>query len=244
MPTSERLQKVLARAGVASRRAAEELITGGRVRVNGLVVARPGVRVDPAQDRIEVDGARLAVAGGARHYVLLNKPAGVVTTARDPGGRPTVLDLVRAPWRLYPVGRLDLDAEGLVLLTDDGELTYRLTQARFGVEKQYHALVACRDLDHRRLGALRRGVELDDGSARAVAARVLRAAPAGTWVSVSIVDGRQHQVKRMLAAIGCPVLRLRRVRMGSLPLGRLPVGAHRPLSRAEVAALRRAAGLG
>jgi 23S rRNA pseudouridine2605 synthase len=249
MPTSERgaeterLQKVLAHAGVASRRAAEQLIEAGRVRVNGLVVDALGARVDPHRDRIEVDGARIAPADTANHYVMLNKPTGVVTTVHDPRGRPTVLDLVRSPHRLYPVGRLDIDSEGLVLLTDDGELTFRLTQARFGVPKEYHALAGCGHLDHARLDRLRRGVELDDGPARALEARVLWATPAGVWVSLVLAEGRNRQVRRMLAAVGCSVLRLRRVRIGPLVLGHLAPGAHRPLRPAEVAALRRVAGL-
>ncbi|MBV9359090.1 MAG: rRNA pseudouridine synthase, partial [Chloroflexi bacterium] len=202
-----------------------------------------GSRVDPSRDRIEVDGRELKLQRRVPHYELLNKPVGVVTTAHDPQGRPTVLDLVASPHRLFPVGRLDLDSEGLVLLTDDGQLTFRLTHARYDVEKQYHAQVTCRDLDHRRLDQLRRGVTLDDGPAHAVDARIVRTTPAGTWVSVVLTEGRNRQVRRMLAAIGCPVVRLRRVRLGPLLLGRLPPGAHRALRPAEVAALRRAAGL-
>ena len=239
----ERLQKVLASVGVSSRRAGEELIRTGRVRVNGKVVQQVGSRVDPSRDRIEVDGRELQLQRRVPHYQLLNKPVGVVTTAHDPQGRPTVLDLVETPYRLFPVGRLDLDSEGLVLLTDDGQLTFRLTHARYDVEKQYHAQVTCRDLDHRRLDQLRRGVTLDDGPAHAVDARIVRTTPAGTWVSVVLTEGRNRQVRRMLAAIGCPVVRLRRVRLGPLLLGRLPPGAHRALRPAEVAALRRAAGL-
>jgi pseudouridine synthase len=247
MPTSdaagERLQKVLAGAGVSSRRAGEELIRAGRVRVNGEVVQQVGSRVDPGRDRIELDGRELQLNKGVFHYELLNKPVGVVTTAHDPRGRPTVLDLVESPHRLFPVGRLDLDSEGLVLLTDDGQLAFRLTHARYDVEKQYHAQVTCRDLDHRRLDELRRGVMLDDGPAHAVDARIVRTTPAGIWVSVVLTEGRNRQVRRMLAVIGCPVLRLRRVRLGPLLLGRLPPGAHRPLRASEVAALRRTAGL-
>ncbi len=251
MPTSdrtaaagERLQKVLAGAGVSSRRAGEELIRAGRVRVNGEVVNQVGSRVDPSRDRVEVDGRELELEQRqAHHYELLNKPVGVVTTAHDPQGRPTVLDLVESPYRLFPVGRLDLDSEGLVLLTDDGQLTFRLTHARYDVEKQYHAQVTCGDLDHRRLDELRRGVMLDDGPARAVDARIIRTTPSGTWVSVVLTEGRNRQVRRMLAAIGCQAVRLRRVRLGPIQLGRLTPGAHRPLRPSEIAALRRAAGL-
>jgi 23S rRNA pseudouridine2605 synthase len=213
------------------------------VRVNGEIVQQVGSRVDPGRDRIEVDGRQVQLKRGVFHYELLNKPVGVVTTAHDPQGRPTVLDLVESPHRLFPVGRLDLDSEGLLLLTDDGQLTFRLTHGRYDVQKQYHAQVTCRELDHRRLDELRRGVMLDDGPAQAVDARIVRTTPTGTWVSVVLTEGRNRQVRRMLAAIGCPVLRLRRVRLGPLVLGRLPPGEHRPLRASEVAALRRAAGL-
>ncbi len=145
---TERLHKVLAHAGVASRRAAEQMIRDRRVRVNGAVVLEMGTQVDPERDAIEVDGRRLAnVEASADHiYVVLNKPLGVVSTVRDPERRPTVVEMVNASRRLYPVGRLDIDSEGLVLLTDDGELTFRLTQARFAVEKEYHVLVNGPDL--------------------------------------------------------------------------------------------------
>ena len=140
---SERLHKVLAHAGVASRRAAERLIREHRVRVNGAVAAELGVQVDPRRDRIEVDGRPLPRTRAAHHYIALNKPVGVVSTAHDPEGGRTVVELVAPARRLYPVGRLDIDSEGLVLLTDDGELTFRLTHARYGVEKEYHLLVSC-----------------------------------------------------------------------------------------------------
>src|ERR1700687_5867904 len=142
----ERLHKVLAHAGVASRRAAERMILAHRIRVNGTLVLELGTQVDPTADRIEVDGRPLACGEVTLHYVALNKPPGVVSTAHDPEGRPTVVELVHASERLYPVGRLDIDSEGLVLLTDDGELTFRLTHAPFGVEKEYHVHVHCPNL--------------------------------------------------------------------------------------------------
>ena len=236
----ERLHKVLAHAGVASRRAAERMIRERRVRVNGVLVAELGTQIDPAHDRVEVDGKPLPRNATAHHYIALNKPLGVVSTAHDPEGRPTVVQAVRAPQRVYPVGRLDIDSEGLVLLTDDGELTFRLTHARFGVEKEYHALVACPEPD---LEQLRRGIHLEDGLARAVQAWALRATPAGTWVRIVLTEGRQRQVRRMLAAIGCPVERLVRVRIGPLLLGEMPLGAQRDLRPREVAALRECVGL-
>ncbi len=240
----ERLQKVLAHAGVASRRSAERLIQEGRVRVNGVVVAELGTRVDPVRDRIDVDGELVAGTLLAYHYVALNKPLGVVSSASDPDGRPTVVDLVGAPFRLYPVGRLDVDSEGLVLLTDDGELTFRLTHARFGVDKQYYVLVRRHGLSRELVGQLRGGVQLDDGPARAVRADVLREAVEGTWLSIVLREGRNRQVRRMLAALGCPVTQLRRVRIGPLLLGDLPSGRYRLLRPREIAALRDAAGLG
>ena len=231
---------MLAHAGVASRRAAERMIRERRVKVNGMVVGELGTQIDPAHDRVEVDGRPLPRAVTAHHYLALNKPLGVVSTAHDPEGRPTVVDVVGLRQRVYPVGRLDIDSEGLVLLTDDGELTFRLTHARFGVEKEYHALVACEDPD---VARLRQGVHLDDGPARAVQARVLRTSPSGTWVRIVLVEGRQRQVRRMLAAIDCPVSHLVRVRIGTLLLGDLPPGGHRELRQREVADLRRGVGL-
>src|SRR5690348_12952428 len=153
------------------------MIREHRVRVNGTLVIELGTQVDPAKDRIEVDGRPLPRTEMAHHYVLLNKPLGVVSTAHDPEGRPTVIELVNAPQRVYPVGRLDIDSEGLVLLTDDGELTFRLTHARFGVEKEYQVHLRCPEFGERELDQLRRGVMLEDGLARAVRAQLLRPLP-------------------------------------------------------------------
>jgi len=239
----ERLHKVLAHAGVASRRGAERMILDHRIRVNGTIVLELGTQVDPSADRIEVDGRPLARGDAKLHYIILNKPPGVVSTAYDPEGRPTVVELVHARERLYPVGRLDIDSEGLVLLTDDGELTFRLTHARFGVEKEYHVLVACPDFSERHLEHLRRGVVLEDGSARAIRADLIRTTPRGGLVRMVLVEGRQREVRRMLAAVGCAVDGLQRVRIGPLRLGDLETGQHRSLRSREVAALRSAVGL-
>jgi 23S rRNA pseudouridine2605 synthase len=239
----ERLHKVLAHAGVASRRAAERMIREHRVRVNGAVVVELGTQVDPARDRIEVDGHVLARGDAAHHYVALNKPLGVVSTAHDPEGRRTVVDLVQASRRLYPVGRLDIDSEGLVLMTDDGELTFRLTHARFGVEKEYHVQIACPEFGEPHLEELRRGVVLEDGLARAVRASLIRSTQRGALVRIVLVEGRQRQVRRMLAAVGCAVEHLQRVRIGPLLLGDLAPGQHRSLRPREVESLRAAVGL-
>jgi 23S rRNA pseudouridine2605 synthase len=231
---TEKLQKVLAAAGVASRRVCEVLIMEGRVTVNG-TVAGVGTRVDPDVDVLEVDGALVATRADLVHY-LLHKPAGVVSTAKDTHGRPTVVDLVPAEPRVFPVGRLDADTEGLLLLTNDGELANRLTHPSHGVEKEY--LVEVTGAPSR--GALRRlreGVDLDDGrtapaKASAVAPGVLR---------IVIHEGRNRQVRRMCEAIGHPVTRLVRTRIGTLTDTRLGPGEWRRLAPEEVAALARAA---
>jgi 23S rRNA pseudouridine2605 synthase len=229
-----RLQKVLAEAGLGSRRATELLIAGGRVRVNGQVAAL-GQRVDAAADRIEVDGALIGVRPGLVHY-LLNKPAGVVTTAHDPQGRPTVIGAVPSEPRVHPVGRLDADSEGLLLLTNDGDLTHRLTHPSFGVEKEY--LVEVEGSPSRgALSRLRRGVELDDG--RTAPAKVARLD--ARLLRIAIHEGRNRQVRRMCAAVGHPVVRLVRTRIGPITDRTLAPGAWRPLSQDEVRALERAA---
>jgi 23S rRNA pseudouridine2605 synthase len=225
---------VRARAGFGSRRSAEELIEEGRVTVNDRVVVL-GARVDLNCDRVAVDGVLLGLRPDLVHY-LLNKPAGVVTTAIDPQKRPTVVDLVPAEPRVHPVGRLDVDTEGLLLLTNDGELTYRLTHPSFGVDKEYLAWVEGRP-SRATLRRLREGIDLDDGrtapaQASLVEPEVLR---------LTIHEGRKRQVRRMCAAVGHPVRRLVRVRIGPLADRSLPPGAWRSLEIDEVRALERAA---
>ncbi len=241
MPQGERLQKLLARAGLGSRRACEELLRQGRVTVNG-EVARLGQSADPATDLIAVDGRPLAARAQPR-YVVLHKPAGVVCTVHDPQGRATVLDLVQAPGRLYPVGRLDYDSEGLLLLTDDGELAYRLTHPRYEVEKEYHVLVQGRP-DAVALRRWRQGRVL--AGERPAPARVEELRPEGddTWLRVVIHEGRKRQVRLTAEALGHPVRRLVRVRLDGLRLGNLAAGQWRALSAAEVETLRHAVGLG
>jgi 23S rRNA pseudouridine2605 synthase len=232
-PAGERLQKVLARTGLGSRRVCEELIADGRVRVNG-ETAELGRRVDPDVDLVEVDGAPVPVRPDAVYY-LLNKPAGVVTTASDPQGRPTVVDLVPPEPRVFPVGRLDLETEGLLVLTNDGQLTHHLTHPSFGVEKEYVAEVEGQPSPGA-VRALREGVELDDG--RTAPAKVALAPP--NVLTLVIHEGRNRQVRRMCEAVGHPVRRLVRTRIGPITDRRLPPGHWRVLELDEVRALARA----
>jgi 23S rRNA pseudouridine2605 synthase len=230
----ERLQKVLARAGLGSRRACEELIEDGRVEVNG-EVATLGRRVDPEHDRVTLDGVTIPVRAGLVYY-LLNKPAKVVTTARDPEGRPTVLDLVPAEPRVFPVGRLDWDTEGLLLLTNDGDLAHGLTHPSRGVPKAYLAEVA--GIPGRAaLRRLREGVDLEDGRTAPARVRVVQSTPAGSAVEIVIHEGRNRQVRRMCEAVGHPARRLVRTRFGTLVDNRLTPGEWRALSSAEIRGL-------
>ena len=230
-----RLNAFLARAGVASRRGAEELIRAGRVRVNG---EQAGLATFvEARDRVELDGRPVAPEPAA--YVLLHKPAGVVTTARDPHGRPTVVELVGHERRVVPVGRLDVDTTGALLLTNDGELAHRLMHPRYQVDKVYEAEVEGVP-DERALAQLRAGVELDDGRTAPARAHLLRRTRGGAVLELVLHEGRKHQVKRMLAAVGHPVRRLRRTRYAGLDVAGLAPGEWRELTGAEVESLRRA----
>ncbi len=239
----ERLQKVLARAGVASRRAAEGLIVAGRVSVNGRIVTKLGTRVVPGQDVIAVDGERLPMVAEELVYVMINKPRGVLSAVEDARGRRTVTDLVNLEARLFPVGRLDLASEGLVLLTNDGDLTYQMTHPRYGYEKEYEVLVEGHPLDPT-LIKWRRGSVLLDGVPTAPCQvdrlRIERGAchgKDGTWLRITMHEGRKRQIRRVAAALGHPVCRLTRTRIGPLRLGRLKVGAWRHLTQTEVNAL-------
>lgn len=234
LPQGERLQKVLAAVGFGSRRVCEELIADGRVTVDG-EVAVLGRRVDLGTARVEVDGVPVSVRPGLVYY-LLNKPRGVVTTASDPQKRPTVLDLVPREPRVFPVGRLDADTEGLLILTNDGDLTHRLTHPSFGVEKEYLAEVEGGVLTPGQLRQLRTGVELKDGTT--APARAAAVPPRG--VRLTIHEGRNHQIRRMCQAVGHPVVRLVRTRIGPLADRRLAPGEWRRLTTDEVRALEEA----
>jgi 23S rRNA pseudouridine2605 synthase len=232
----ERLQKVLARAGFSSRRGAESLMQEGRVTVNGTIVREPGTKADPARDDIRVDGVRVK-PGGAPVYILLNKPRGVVTTRRDPSGRPTVMDLVPGVSGLFPVGRLDLTTEGLILLTNDGAFAERVSHPRYEVPRVYHAKVRGVP-DARALERLRSGVRVNDDLLAVDQVRVIDI-DRNTWVEVTLHEGKQHEVKRLLEAVGHPVSKLRRVAFGPVTLRGLQPGEFRALDPAEVAGLLR-----
>lgn len=244
-PTGEvRLQALLAKAGVASRRAAEELIQMGRVTVGGEVVTRLGTKVDPTTARVEVDGDRIEV-DPTRVHLVLNKPRGMLSTMADPQGRPCLADVVGdRVERLFHVGRLDADSEGLILLTNDGDLAHQLMHPSFGVGKTYLAEVPApvrRDLGQQ----LRAGIELADGPVAVDSFRVVQTVdgPSGPRAQVEVVlhEGRNHIVRRMLAAVGYPVSRLVRTRIGPVALGDLRAGAVRPLRADELAELHAAA---
>jgi 23S rRNA pseudouridine2605 synthase len=236
---TERLHKVLAHAGIASLRAAERLILEGRVTVNGAVVDTLGFKVDTGCDAIKVDGKRVGKAPSRPTWLLFHKPRGVVTTLSDPEGRPTIRDFLRGVRaRVYPVGRLDYDSEGLLLLTDDGRLARDLMHPSSEVPKTYLAKVRGTPTPET-LRRLARGIALDG---KATGRAKLRIAKRGDnpWVEVTIAEGRNRQVRRMFLAVGHPVVRLRRIAYGGVGLGTLPAGALRPLAEGEVARLTEA----
>ncbi len=229
----ERLQKILARAGIASRRAAEALIDDGRVTLNGSVVEVQGVKADLSRDDVRVNGVRVRLPRGSV-YLLLNKPKGVVTTRSDPEGRRTVMDLVPVVRGLFPVGRLDVSTEGLILLTNDGAFGERVSHPRYEVPRVYHAKVR-RVPDQETLDRLRRGMRV--GGQRLVADRVrILEAANNSWLELTLHEGKQHEVRRLLEAVGHPVSKLRRVGLGSLTAKGLAPGEFRRLTPDEVRA--------
>lgn len=231
-----RLQKVLSAAGIASRRASELLIDEGRVEVNGKVVTEQGMRVDPTRDHIRVDGSRIPPP---RHhqYLVLNKPRGVVSTMEDPEGRPTLADyLPRTKERLYHVGRLDTDTEGLILLTNDGEFAHRMAHPSYEVPKTYLAEVVGL-VDNKVLRRLEKGVTLDDGRVRPDRVKLVSRSDRKSLLTVTLHEGRNRIVRRMMDAVGHPVDRLARTAIGPVRLGQLPVGQTREITRDELGAL-------
>jgi 23S rRNA pseudouridine2605 synthase len=240
----ERLQKILARAGLASRREAERWIAEGRVSVNGAVIRKLGSQADPAKDSIKVDGKRVQLAAAPLYYAF-HKPPAIITTLNDPERRPDLtpyLARLGEKRRLFPVGRLDYNTTGLLLLTNDGDFALRLTHPRFGVKKLYHVkLSSCptpEDLAH-----LRVGIRLEDGMSAPARARVIEKLKKNAWVEIEVREGRKREVRRMFEALGFFVEKLMRVKVGSVSLGALPMGELRPLSRSEVVALKRDVGL-
>ena len=232
----ERLQKVMAAAGVGSRRHCEELILAGRVEVDRQMVRKLGTRVEAARQEIRVDGSPLKPM--RRAYYLVNKPVGVLSTNFDPSGRPRVIDLLPpTKERLFTVGRLDRSSEGLMLVTNDGELANRLAHPRYGVEKTYHALVAGKPTAEV-LASLRRGVQLAEGVARVVSVKIKSEIKQSTLLEIVLAEGRNREIRRILAKVGHKVLRLKRVAIGPLRLKDIEPGQWRPLRRDEIHALR------
>ncbi len=234
----ERLQKILSQAGVASRRKAEELIRGGQVRVNGRIITKLGSKADPDQDSIKVAGKVVRQAPRAPLYLMLNKPKGCVTTTSDPQGRPTVTDLLgRYRSRVYPVGRLDYQSEGLLLFTNDGEFAHRVLSSKSRVPKTYRVKINGNPSEEN-LQKLRAGVRLDGRVTAPVKIRRVRAGD-NPWFEVTLIDGRNNQIRRMFRRCGFLVEKLKRIKIGPLALAKLPVGRSRPLTKAEVERLRR-----
>jgi 23S rRNA pseudouridine2605 synthase len=231
-----RLQKILAAAGLGSRRQCEQLILAGRVEVDRRVVSELGAKADPDRQEIRVDGVNLPRPRLV--YFAVNKPPGVVSTSRDPAGRARVIDLVPYRGRLFTVGRLDMSSEGLILVTNDGQLADRLTHPRYGVDKTYQVEVAG-TLDRKQLARLRRGVHLAEGLARVASARVIRAYKQSTLLEIVLAEGRNREIRRILARVGHKVERLRRTAIGPLRLADLPSGQSRGLERDEVRRLKR-----
>jgi 23S rRNA pseudouridine2605 synthase len=226
-----RIQKAIANAGLMSRRAAEEAMEAGRVRLNGDPVVL-GDRVDPEKDVLTLDGAPVPVSADLETY-LLNKPIGVISSASDPHGRPTVVDLIESTKRLYPVGRLDADSEGLILVSNDGELTNRVTHPSFGVSKRYLAELEG-EISKPALRRLKEGVDLDDGPARAESARLVDSGRGRSMVEMVMMEGRNREVRRMLDAVGFPVTRLVRTAIGGLSDPQLRPGDYRRLTAADI----------
>lgn len=236
-----RLQKVLANAGVASRRACEILIAEGRVEVNGRPVLEPGTRVDPERDTIRVDGSRIPPP--RRHvYIVLNKPRGVISTMDDPEGRETLTDYVPSKPRLFHVGRLDTDTEGLLILTNDGDFTHRMTHPKFEVQKTY--LVEVEGFtDNKTLKTLEKGLRLDDGPIKPDKVKLVSRTDTKSLLQITLHSGRNRIVRRMMDSIGHPVRRLSRISIGPVKLGQLQVGQTRELTSAELGALLDSVGM-
>jgi 23S rRNA pseudouridine2605 synthase len=239
--TEERLQKILAHAGVASRRASETLITAGRVSVNGHVVTELGFKVDPVRDKIAVDGQALSKKSEKSVYMMLNKPTGVLSAASDDRGRKTVVDLIDVAARVYPVGRLDFDSVGLVLMTNDGDLAEKLTHPRYHLEKEYLVLVKNHPSTETLVRWRRGGIVIEGQSVGPAVVERVNVEGHNFWLKIILTEGRKRQIRETAQALGHPVLRLERVRIGPLKLGHLKPGQWRHLTPAEVQRLKQMA---
>lgn len=237
---TERLQKVLAHAGIASRRASEELIVAGRVKVNGQVVTALGTKVDPSRDTIAVDGTVLSKGTEKSVYVILNKPCYVLSAASDDRDRKTVIDLVDITERVYPVGRLDFNSEGLILLTNDGELTKKITHPGYHIEKEYRVLVKGKPSTEVLMRWRKGDVELDGKRAAPAVVRKMKGEGDNTWLQIVLTEGRKRQIREVAKIFNHHVLRLERVRIGPLKLGSLKTGRWRFLTQTEVQRLKQA----
>ncbi|MEM8736637.1 MAG: pseudouridine synthase, partial [Planctomycetota bacterium] len=235
--STQRLQRVMAAAGIGSRRECETIIEEGRVEVDGKVVTTLGTKVDPSRQKIKVDGDELKQE--KLQYFMLNKPTGVLSTSNDPSGRIRVIDLIMTKNRVYNVGRLDQSSEGLILVTNDGELANRLTHPRYGIEKKYHVQVDGRP-DVQDLKTLTDGVYLAEGKAKASSAKFIRKGKESSWIEITLTEGRNREIRRLLAKIGHKVRTLKRISIGPLKLKDLPSGAHRELTGGELNALKKA----
>jgi 23S rRNA pseudouridine2605 synthase len=239
----ERLQKILSRAGVASRREAERWIQEGRVTVNGAMVTKLGSQAEMGKDKIKVDGK--LIARPTLTYLLFHKPAGIITSLHDPEGRPHLgewLETLGKKGRLFPVGRLDFNSSGLLLLTNDGELAQKLTHPRYGVSKVYRVKVHARPSE-RELERLRKGIRLEDGWTAPARARIVEVLKKKVWIELELREGRKREVRRMFEALGYFVEKLERIRMGPLRLGALAPGEYRPLLPQEISALKKSVGM-
>lgn len=244
MTEMERLQKILSQAGLASRREAERWIQEGRVTVNGVVVKKLGSQAEPGRDKIKVDGK--LISQSSPRYFLFHKPPGLLTTMQDPEGRPNLgawLESLGKRGRLFPVGRLDFNSSGLLLLTNDGVLAQRLSHPRYGVTKVYRVKISGRPSESE-LESVRRGIRLEDGMTAPARVKVRKLSKNGAWLDVEIHEGRNREVRRMFRAIGYFVEKLERIRLGPIILGSLPPGQMRPLSREEITALKKIVGMG
>ncbi|HWP23410.1 MAG TPA: pseudouridine synthase [Candidatus Binatia bacterium] len=240
----ERLQKILARAGLASRREAERWIVEGRVTVNGAVVRKLGSQADPLKDSIKVDGKRVRLPEGHLYYAF-HKPPGIITTVNDPERRPDLtpyLQRLGERHRVFPVGRLDYNTTGLLLLTNDGQVALRVAHPRYGLKKVYRAKLSSCPTEQD-FAQLRKGIRLEDGVTAPARARVVEKLKKNAWVEIEVQEGRKREVRRMFEALGYFVEKLVRIRVGPIALGNLPMGEMRPLSPDEVKSLKHAVGL-